>query len=31
MLSFLVGLSLVCVSTVMYEIVLTRLLSAVCW
>lgn len=31
MLPFLVGLSLVCASTLMYEIVLTRLLSAVCW
>lgn len=31
MFVFLVGLSLVCASTLMYEIVLTRLLSAVCW
>ena len=31
MLPFLLGLSLVCASTLMYEIVLTRLLSAVCW
>jgi SAM-dependent methyltransferase len=31
MIAFFVGLSLICASTLMYEIVLTRLLSAICW
>src|ERR1019366_2430182 len=29
--SFLLGLFLLCASTLMYEVVLTRLLSVVCW
>jgi hypothetical protein len=29
--SFLLGLFLLCASTLMYEIVLTRLLSVTCW
>jgi hypothetical protein len=31
MIFFYLGLSVLCASTLMYEIVLTRLLSAVCW
>jgi hypothetical protein len=31
MMVFYVGLYLLCASTLMYEVVLTRLLSAVCW
>jgi hypothetical protein len=31
MIPFFVGLGLLCASTLMYEIVLTRLLSVVCW
>jgi hypothetical protein len=31
MILFYTGLSLLCASTLMYEIVLTRLLSTVCW
>jgi len=31
MIVFYVGLSLVCASTLMYEVVLTRLLSVLCW
>ncbi len=31
MIAFFVGLALICASTLMYEIVLTRLLSAICW
>lgn len=31
MLTFFFGLSLVCASTLMYEVVLTRLLSVLCW
>lgn len=31
MFSFFVGLFLTCASTLMYEIVLTRLLSVICW
>jgi hypothetical protein len=30
-LAFYFGLSLICASTLMYEVVLTRLLSVVCW
>ena len=31
MIAFYVGLSLVCAGTLMYEVVLTRLLSVLCW
>ena len=31
MIGFFVGLGLMCASTLMYEIVLTRLLSVTCW
>ena len=31
MVAFFVGLGLACAGTLMYEIVLTRLLSVVCW
>ena len=31
MISFYVGLLLLCASTLMYEIILTRLLSVTCW
>ena len=31
MLTFFLGLSLVCAGTLMYEVVLTRLLSVLCW
>jgi len=31
MLVFYLGLSLICASTLMYEVVLTRLLSVLCW
>ncbi len=30
-LAFYFGLSLICASTLMYEVVLTRLLSVLCW
>ena len=31
MLAFFIGLSLICASTLMYEVVLTRMLSVLCW
>lgn len=31
MLAFYIGLSLTCASTLMYEVVLTRMLSVLCW